>query len=423
MYKTGNIKVSVGGPETDLGTAVARSSRLPITGYVDVGQNANKAPSDVITGRNTVKANYIDSIDLGMELPMELYCEKGTGLLMVSAIGQDLATPAQVAGAVVLTYTGAEASAKIVVSATTVTASIGDLGSEVVDDNFGASGVYTLDAVGADVTAMTGFTGYTCEKLFGANLTVTTSKGYAITATQAAGNSVIIYFTSVDSGVYLHRFTPVLTNTERPTLSFQVDGTGLSNEILAGSVVDKISLSADLKGRVAVSASVVGTLVTTGAATEVSLSEKKPMKFADGKIYLAGTSQTFVKSVSADISNNHSTDEGFGIGSLYKQDHSKGMFGVTGKLTVRSTTSTEAEYAKRISEEQSSLTFLFQGDDLTASVPEMLLLRIPHVEISASKTGGDVGIDTEFTFDMVDPDSYDDVLTIDMLTTDSVKYN
>jgi len=50
-------------------------------------------------------------------------------------------------------------------------------------------------------------------------------------------------------------------------------------------------------------------------------------------------------------------------------------------------------------------------------------LRIPHVEISASKTGGDVGIDTEFTFDMVDPDSYDDVLTIDMLTTDDVKYN
>lgn len=98
MYKKGNIKVTVGGPETALGTAVERTNRLPITDYVDVAQTANKNPSEVITGRSTVKANYIDSIDLGMELPMELHCDKGTGLVMVSALGHALQPPCKSVG-------------------------------------------------------------------------------------------------------------------------------------------------------------------------------------------------------------------------------------------------------------------------------------------------------------------------------------
>ena len=56
-------------------------------------------------------------------------------------------------------------------------------------------------------------------------------------------------------------------------------------------------------------------------------------------------------------------------------------------------------------------------------VPEMLLIRIPHAEVNGSKSGGDVSIDTELTFDMVDPESYDAVFTVDMLTKDSAKYN
>lgn len=423
MYKTGNIKVTVGGPETSLGTAVARTHRLPITGYVDVAKTANKNPSEVITGRNTVKANYIDSIDLGMELPMEMHCDKGTGLLFVSALGQDLATPQQVGGALLISYTGAEESCKLVVTSTTITSSIGDLGSESADTDFGTAGTYTFADLASDVSAINGETDYTCEKLFGADALVTAAKGYAIAAAQASGNSVIVYFTSADSGVYLHRFVPVLTNTERPTLSLQVDGTGLSNDVLSGAVVDQIGLSADLKGRVALTATMIGTSTETDTATAVTLNEKKPMKFSGAKFYVAGTSQTFVRSLSTTIANNHSTDEGFGAGSLYKQDHAKGMFSVEGSITLRSNTSTEAEYAKRITEEQSALTFMFTGDDLATSIPEMVLMRIPHAEVNGSKSAGDVGIDTELTFTMVDPESYDDVFTVDMLTTDSTKYN
>ena len=56
------------------------------------------------------------------------------------------------------------------------------------------------------------------------------------------------------------------------------------------------------------------------------------------------------------------------------------MFAVNGSITLRSNTATEVEYAKRITEEQSALTFLFTGDTLATDVPEMLLIRIPHAD-------------------------------------------
>lgn len=424
MYKKMYNKVVVGGPESALGTAATRTNRLPIKGLVTVVKKASKAPSEVITGRGTTRGNYVDSIDLSMEIPMELHCDKGAGLLLVSALGADLATPIQVAGAMMITYTGASASCKLVVDATTIKSYIGALGAEVADATFGTAGTYTFAAIGADVAAITGVTDYTCTKLFGADATVTTAKGYAITAAQAAGNSVIVYYTSADSGVYLHRFVPVLTNTERPTLTFQADGTGLVNDVLAGAVVDSLAFSADLKGRVALSATIIGTAATTETDTAVALADKTPMKYAGAKFLIAGIEHAFVKSISATIANNHDGDEGFGAGSLYKQDHAKGMFACTGTLSVRSTTTTEVEYAKRITNANSALTFLFQGDALATDIPELLLMRIPHIEISdATKSDGSVGIDTELTWEMVDPQSYDQPLTIDMLTTDSAKYN
>jgi hypothetical protein len=424
MYKQMYNKLTVGGPETSLGTAVARTDRLPITGLVEVVKKASRAPSEVLTGRGTVRGNYIDSIDLSMEVPLELQATKATGLLLVSNVGQDLATPIQVAGALVINYVGSEASAKLVVTSTTIAATIGDLGAEEADTNFGTAGTYTLDDLATDVEEINGFTDYTCTKLFGADAAVTASKGYAIAATQAAGNSVVVYFTSTDSGVYLHRFVPVLTNTERPTLSLQADGTGAKNDVLAGAVVDSLAFSADLKGRATLTASIMGTAATTATATAVALSLNKPMKFSGAQFFLAGVEQTYVKSFATTVANNHDGDEGFGAGSLYKQDHAKGMFAVTGTTSVRSVTTTETEYAKRITETTSSMLAVFQGDDLVTSIPEMVLLRIPHVEITdATKSAGGVALDTELTWEAVDPQSYDDILTVDMLTADATKYN
>jgi len=232
-----------------------------------------------------------------------------------------------------------------------------------------------------------------------------------------------VYFTSADSGVYLHRFTPVLTNTERPTITLQSDGTGLTNDVLAGCVVDSLSINSELKGRAKLTASIVGTSATTDTASAVALSTKKPLKFAGASFFVAGIKHAFVKSCNITIANNHDGDEGFGAGSLYKQDHAKGMFAVTGTTSIRSTTTSEVEYAKRISESTSSLLAVYQGDALATSIPEMVLVKIPHIEIiDATKSDAGVALDTELTWEMVDPQSYDVPLTVDMLTKDSTKY-
>lgn len=433
MYKKMYNKLVVGGPETSLGTAVARTDRLPITDMVEIIKKAARTPSQVLTGRGTVRANFIDSIDLSMTIPLELQAIKAIGLLLVSNIGADLATPVQILGAVRIAYTGASASCKIVVAnvsegAKSITSTVGALGAEAVDDDFGVSGVLDLTAATNDTllelkTVVDAYANYSCEILCGANAGSTIDP-LAIAAAQASGNSVIIYFKSADSGVYLHRFVPVLANTERPVLSFQGDGTGLTNDVLAGAVVDAITISADLKGRAGMSATVIGTAATTAEATAVALGVKKPLKFSGASFFLSGIKQVFVKSFSATVANNHDADDGFGAGSLYKQSHAKGAFAATGSMTLRSTTTTEVEYAKRITELTSAMLAIFQGDDLVTSIPEMIAVRIPHIEVmDATKSGGGVGIDTQLTWEAVDPQSYDDVLTVDMLSADSTKYN
>lgn len=424
MYKKMYNKVTIGGPESTLGTAVARTDRLPVTDVVDVKQTASKNPSEVLTGRGTKIGNYIDSIEAMMTIPMEFQAIKGIGKLLVSCVGQDLSSPAQVSGAFLISYTGSDASAKLVVNGTTAVMTTGTLGAETADTNFGTGGTYTFATLATDVAAINGYTDYTCEKLFGSDSLATASVGYAITAAQISGSQAVVYFTGTD-GVYLHRFVPVLTNTERPTMTMQADGTGLTNDVLAGSVVDSLEVSAELKGRVGLTATVMGTAVSTSTETSVDLLNKKPLKFANGTCYLAGVDQVYVKSINLTVANNTDADDGYGLGSLYKQDHAKGDFAVTGTVSVRSTTTTEVEYAKRITETTSSLLVAFQGDDLATDIPEMVLMNVPYTDIlSATKSAGGVSLDSELSIEAIDPPSeYSDVLTIDMLTTDSAAYN
>ena len=426
MYKKMYNVVTVGGPESTLGTAVSRTARLPINDFVEVNRSAAKNPSNVLTGRGTKRRNYIDSIEAGMSIPMELQAIEGIGMLMVSCIGDDLTTPPQVEGALVISYTGSEASAKIVVNSTTIVATIGALGSEAADTNFGTAGTYTFADLASDVAAINGDTDWSCTKLFGSDSLTTAGVGYAISSAQCAGNSVIVYFTGT-TGVCLHRYVPVLTNTERPTLTFQADGTGLTNDVLAGGVVDSIDLSAELKGRASMTANIMGTAVTSASASALALLDKKPLKFADAEIFIAGAKETYVKNMSMSIGNSHDSDEGYGTGSLYKQDHAKGDFVVTGSVSVRSTTTSEVEFAKRITDTLSSLLAVFQGDDLATDIPEMVAVSLPYLDIlSATKSAGGVGLDTELSFEAIDPKvagEYSDMLTIDMLTTDSSAYD
>lgn len=424
MYKGMYNKVSIGGPEVTLGTAVTRTDRLPITGLVNVIEKANKSADDVVTGRGTNRRNIVNSIDVSMEVPMQLMATRGMGFLMVSALGSDLATPIQVGGGVLISYMGSEPSCKLVVTTDSITASKGSLGSEVADAAFGTAGTLSLSALTISelVTTVNAYTDYTCSKLFGSDATLATA--LAISAAQIANRSVAVYMTSTDSGVYLHRHTPVLTSAERPTLSLQADGTGATFDICSGAVVDKLAFSADLKGRATVTASLIATAKSTGTESNVALPSNKQLKFSGAHINMAGVDQTFVKSLSVSMENNHDGDEGFGAGSLYKYDHAKGKFAVTGSAAIRTSASTEVEYAKRLTETGSSILALFQGENLATDIPEMVLIDIPHIDImDATKSASDTNIDTEFKWEAIDANSYDQFATVDMLTKDATKYN
>lgn len=430
MYKKMYNQVTIGGPESTLGTAVARDARFPIDGLAIAEETAEKSADEVITGRGAVKKHYVDAIKNAASLAMKLHACKAIGMGFSSLLGRDLTTPAQVVGALILTYTGAEASAKVVVDDTgqTINVTTGDLGSEAADSEFNGGSALDLTAVANDTLAelvaiLDGYTGYSCEKLFGADSADITSP-LAITAAQGKGRSVVIYFTGT-SGVYLHRFTPVLTNTERPGYSVQFDNVGSAFDLMDGVVFDGASISSDLKGKAALTFSLLGLELTdAGSASSVALPSSHPLKFSDSAFFLNGIEFTYVRNFGAEFSNNHDADEGFGSGSLYKQLHAKGMFGVTGSLTVRTDSTSETERAKRLVDTVSSMLAKFKGPNLVTDIPEMVLVRLAAMDLmTAPKSEGGITIDTAFSYNVIDENSYDDMVTIDMLTKDAGAYN
>jgi len=427
MYKKMYNQVTVGGPETTLGTPVARTVRFPLTGLALVEEIASYSRSDVISGRGANIKNHIDSINVSLSIPAYLEACAAEGMAFSSLLGQDVATPSQVGCGILIKYTGASASCKIVVAATTITSTIGDLGSEAVDSNFGTTGVITLAGfatVDLLLAEITGYDDYTATHLFG-SLTEGSTAGYPDTSMQIKSRMGVIYFV-VASGVYLHRFSPVMTNVERPVYSYQGDGaTSTTNgDVMAGGVINTSTISADLKGKANVTFGVIGAGVTAGTISTVALPTTSALKFSDNEFYLAGVEYACTRSISVDIGNNIDGDEGFCTGSLYKTIHARGELAITGNISVRTSTESEAERAKRLSGAVTSLTAKFEGEDLATSIPEMVVVRVPAIQIFTSPKGeSGITIDTTFNFEAIDENSYDDMITIDMLTTDSAKYN
>jgi len=194
--------------------------------------------------------------------------------------------------------------------------------------------------------------------------------------------------------------------------------------VIDGGVVDTASISVELKSIASVTMNVKGLEVTdAGSGSSVALSSPHPLKFSDSAFFLNGSEMKYVRSFSTDISNNHNADEGHGTGSLYKQDHAKGEFAVTGSLTVRTDSTSETERAKRLNDTTSSLLVKFEGQDIVTSIPEMVLVRLAAMQVmNASKSEGGISIDTSFDYNVIDENSYDDMITIDMLTTDDADY-
>jgi hypothetical protein len=418
MYKRQFTAVTIGGPESTLGDAVARTKRFPITGLSLLQRQPSKTDSDVITGRNAKAGMFVDSIDVNAEIPCYLQACGAVGMGLAGALGGDVAAPQEVGGAILLKYTGSEKSAKISVAGSEIQSKTGELGAEAVDSTFGTEGALTLSGILGDLIAqLNGLGDYSAEKLFGDD-DLEVSTPIEIAATQAKGRYAVIFFGETGSGKYLHKFASVLSNMELPTYSMQFDGSG-SNDLGKGGVFDSFSISADLKGRASVTFNGIFTEGEGGQTpSTVELEKVSPMKFANGKTIVSGIEHVYTKNVSAEISNNHDGDEGYGQGSLYKQSHARGMFAATGSVTLRASAITETERAKVASNDIGSLQLFFEGGE-----KEIALVDMPAVLYTEeSKAEGGVAIEQSLSFEAIDQNSYDAMVTIFMVTSDAAAY-
>lgn len=426
---TRNVKVTIGGPEVTPGTAVTREFVVPIRGVPTLRTAAEKAEDPVITGVNMTRGQFTMAKNLSGSLPITPRCNGGMGQLFNSLLGQE-GTPTQIAACIRIRYTGSEASAKISAdtSGDTLTAEVGDLGSESGDTNFGTSGDIDLtaastDTVGELVTVIDGYTDYECEKVFGADAT---DAADIIDITEAQGKSrwVYVFFSSAASGYYLHSFPVVLSNTERPTYSVQADGMH-DNYLYDGVMVSQMQLSAALKGMVEGSVDLLGFDETgSQSASALTLEDVDPLIFSQGSLSISEGDFTYVRNVELTMMNNADPD-GYGMGSLSRQYHRKSMFGATGRISLRYDATAYSYRAGMFNDAVVGLSFYFKSNtDFATNIPQIVIVDIPYAQLTVHQEQENNGVlDISMEFVATNPDGeYSDPVTVHMITDDSGAY-
>ncbi|PKL28551.1 MAG: hypothetical protein CVV46_06135 [Spirochaetae bacterium HGW-Spirochaetae-2] len=423
--KKGFMKASMGGMETQAGTAVARTARLAMTDFGYLVEKPTKSSKDVITGRNSQAGYDLDAIDYSAEMPTNLTVCPALAMMLHSLMGS-MSEPVAVGCGILITYTGGEDSCVVAADGDgkSLSARIGNRGEELPDPAFGAQGVLDLTALtlGNLIDTVNGFGGYTATLLYGdpaAASEVPVPVAYA----QAKGRPVPLHFTSPASTVKLRIFKPNYTNTENATFSIQVDGDG-DNRLGSGAVVDSATISADLKAKAKASWSLM-LLKVIGSQEPISLGlsadDLDVMKFNEGETLIAGQKHCYVKDVSVTVANNHSDDEGYCQGSLMKATHVRGTFSVTGSMTLSvgedgADPSSEKERKKNLSNDMTSVQLRFVGRRIADGIRSMMVLDMPYVQYTDdSKSAGDNSLEQSLSFEAVDPSGAEDHLQVHMV--------
>lgn len=434
-----NIKVTIGGPESTPGTATAREYVVPIRAMPGLDAVAEKAEDPVITGANMTRGMFTMAKNLSGNLPISPRCCGGMGQLLNSLLGQE-STPTQIAACIRIRYTGSSASCKIAANTSSdeLTSDVGALGSESGDTNFGTSGAIDLTASATDtvaelVSVINAYDDYECEKVFGADAT-DAADIIDITAAQGKSRWVYVWFSSADSGYYLHTWPVVLTNTARPVYSLQRDG--MQDDYLDdGVMVNQMELSAALKSMLEGSVDLLGMEeVTDGVtASALTLEDVDPLIFSHGSLALGAYDFTHVRSVSLTM-NNNADPEGYGMGSLWRQYHRKAQFSCSGNLKLRHTSNAFSFRAGMFTDAVVGLSFFFRantnfdGTVLSTStptaIPQIMVVEIPYAQVTAHRpidNNGQLDIDIDWTATNQDGE-YSDPVTVSMITDDSGAY-
>jgi len=426
---TRNMRWTIGGPESPIGSAESRTYVIPVREKPGFREQAEKLEDPAITGVNMVIGEYLGALNLNGGLPLSPRPCGGFGKIINSALGQE-GTPTQIAAVVRIRYGGSEDSAKISASASgdTLTSEIGDDGDESGDAAFGTAGTIDLtdgatDTVTELVAVIDAYTHYEAELVTGSGDT-DTADIVNITAEQGKGRWVYIYFSSADSGLYLHKWPVVLTNTARPGYSVQADGIH-DNFLGTGVVFDSLSISGSLKALVEDDTNGLG-FSWTGSqeASALELESVDPFLFYNGAFSINGVDQPFIRNIAVDISNNHNA-EGYGMGSSSRQYHDKGMFNVTATIQAKYDSDIYALAALIESNAQAGMDVYFKTPAvLSGSIHGLLIIEAPYCNISdyeATDNGG--ALDASINIRVINKSgAYGDPFRITMITDDSAAY-
>jgi hypothetical protein len=436
-------KVTIGGPESTPGTAVARTHVIPVRALSDIDKKIEKAEDPAIIGRNMSSGEYIISDNVAGTISLTPRALGGFGKLVRSNLG-NIVAPVEVGACIRVRYTGSDASAKFTAvgaGTNTLVAVTGVLGSETTNTNWNTDGSAVdfdddAETVGAAVTLIDGFTDFDCEKVFGADSfdideAVAGDPIIAFTAKQGADTWVYIYFsgTVATTGVYKHDFIYQTATTEHSTYSVQKDGYDPNTPggmLYDGIVVDVLRMNAALKGMLEGDADVLGFGETTGQTAEAeSLENIDPLIFYNGSFTIDDADYTYIRDMSVEFNNNHNT-EGYGQGSTSRVYHEKGVFQGSGECSIRLDTTSYLERAKAQNNTTVAISFYFKGKVIASSIEEFMIVELPYCSFSDFVFEENAGqIDVSIPFMVLYPKGsnvYNNPVTVTLISSESTQW-
>lgn len=414
--KKNYTKASIG-KESTVGYAIAPTARVPVSDVVFIKEDVSKSEINIITGKNFSSGFGLDAISYSSELSSILSANDSNELLFECCFGVK-SNEMNIGGAVRLGYVGEEKSCKLEVLAGSIKASIGEKGQEVLDTNFGTSGTYALtDKTLADLETDLNTGDYICEIVNGPS-TAAADTAMNIGTYQGKDHLQPIFVSGSNASLII--YTPNLTRGENPTVTLLSEGTG-ENTKGAGTAVNSMSISADLKAKVLVnySLNILKALATEDEFSgELSERDTNPMKFNAGTTVIAGKKWDYCKNISLEVNNNIADEEGWKQGSLTKDKHMRGIFDVSGSFTITTTNSdeplsSEDERKKVASDLESSIQFEFKGGKISTDLFSQIIFDLPTIQYTNwDKSANDQTIDTSLDFTCVDLSMYSQFCSI-----------
>lgn len=414
--KKNYTKTSIGLEQT-MGVAAPLTSGVPVTAVAFIEQEVSKSDTGIITGRNSSSGVSLDGINYSTKFECNLSANKSNKLLFESLFGEK-SQSVQIGAAISLVYVGNEKSCKLVIASGNLKSFVGNYKNEILDTEFGVEGTLSLDGKTVnDVLTALNKGNYKCKLLNGA-IASTTVQCVNPGTFQIASHYQPVFFTGTEATLTI--FSPNKTSGENPTLTVQTEGTG-TTEKATGGAVNSFSLSGDLKSKVKASYDLkLLNLVEnpTNANLVLDYLDEDAMKFNTGFTLINGKQWDYIKSISAEFTNNISDEDGVAQNSLTKTKHFRGMFNITGSMTVTTTDkdeelSSELEREKVASDLESSLQLEYIGTNITDDVKSQIIIDFRSIQYTnSSKSAQDTTIDTSLDFQVVDLDNYGDYATL-----------